>query len=225
MTRRYAFATMLTAFLTIAAASPVSAQTQSPVAVAPDAPAFSVRVFGEAGVDQLSAARSFNAVFGKDSGPIFGGGGEVVLRPGWFVRLNVWRFKEQGQRAIRLENETFRLDIPLTVTIVPIEVIAGYRFPLGRRRVILPYVGGGISSHGYKETSSFSVGEENVDERFTGYQVLGGVEYRLHRLFGVAGEVQYTSVPDELGGGGISADFDENNLGGVIARVRVLYGR
>lgn len=223
MTGRCSFRTLAT-LLMIAAASPGLAQTPA-VGVAPDRPAFSVRVFGEAGLDQLSAAKSFNAVFGKDSGPIFGGGAEVLIRQGWFVRFNIWRFKEQGERAIRLENQTFRLGIPLTVTITPIEVNGGYRFPLRRRRVIVPYVGAGISSHAYKETSSFSVGEENVDERFTGYQVLGGVEYRLHRSFGVAGEVQFTSVPDAIGAGGLSAEFDENNLGGVIARVRVLVGR
>jgi opacity protein-like surface antigen len=225
MIRRALLSPVLATLLTLVAPSSGSAQTQTAVPVAPDPPAFSVRVFGEAGIDQLSAAKSFNAVFGKDSGPIFGGGAEVVVRQGWFVRFSVWRFKEDGQRAVRLENQTFRLDIPLNVTITPIEVNAGYRFPVGRRRVIVPYVGGGVSSHGYKETSSFSVGDENVDERFTGYQVLGGVEYRLHRSFGVAGEVQFTSVPDALGAGGLSADFDENNLGGLVARVRVLFGR
>jgi hypothetical protein len=203
----------------------VSAQTQPAVAIAPDPPAFTVRVFGEAGVDRLAASRSFNAIFGRDSGPVYGGGAEVVLRQGWFMRVNIWRFKEEGQRAIRLENRTFRLDIPLTVTITPIEVSGGYRFPLGRRRALVPYVGGGVSSHGYKETSSFAVGDENVNERFTGYQALGGVEYRLHRSVGVAGEVQYTTVPDAIGAGGLSAEFDEDDLGGLIVRVRVLFGR
>jgi opacity protein-like surface antigen len=201
----------------------LSAQTR-PRPIAPD-PAFSVRVFGDGGIDRLAAARSFNAIFGKDNGPVYGGGAEVVLRPGWFFRVNAWRFKEQGERALRLENQTFRLGIPLTVTITPIEVNAGYRFPVGRRRVLIPYVGGGVSSHGYKETSSFAVGEENVNERFTGYQVLGGVEYRLHRNVGVAGEVQYTTVPDALGAGGLSAEFNENDLGGLIVRARILFGR
>jgi hypothetical protein len=82
-----------------------------------------------------------------------------------------------------------------------------------------------VSSHGYEETSSFAEGSENVSERFTGYQLLGGLEYRLHRLFGVAGEVQYTAVPDALGAGGLSAEFNEDDLGGVIVRARVLFGR
>jgi hypothetical protein len=220
-----AIAGILAAAFATGASVSVFAQTQPALAIAPERPAVSVRVFGEAGVDRLAASRSFNAIFGKDTGPVYGGGAELVLRQGWFVRMNVWRFKEQGQRAIRLENQTFRLDIPLTVTITPIEVSAGYRFPFGRRRVLIPYVGGGVSSHAYKETSSFSVGEENVDERFTGYQILGGVEYRLHRMLAVAGEAQYTTVPDAIGAGGLSAQFDESNLGGVVVRLRVLFGR
>jgi opacity protein-like surface antigen len=224
MTRalRLAAATALVASV----AGPAAAQVRSAQKpVPPDLPAFSVRVFGDAGVDSLSASRSFNAVFGRDNAPLFGGGGEGVLRAGWFFRVGLWRIKEVGERAVRLENQTFRLGIPLTVTIVPVEVSGGYRFRFGPRSRLVPYVGGGVSSHSYKETSSFSVGEENVSERFTGYQILGGAEYRLHRMFAVAGEVQYTTVPDALGLGGLSEEFDETDLGGVILRVRVLFGR
>ena len=148
-----------------------------------------------------------------------------MLRSGWFFRVGAWRFKEAGERAVRLDNQTYKLGIPLTVTIVPVEVTGGYRFPLRPRGRFVSYVGGGVSSHSYEETSSFAEGSENVSERFTGYQVLGGLEYRLHRLFGVAGEVQYTTVPDALGAGGLSAEFNEKDLGGVILRARVLFGR
>ena len=184
-----------------------------------------MRLFGDVGMDQFAARRSFNAIFSKESGTIYGGGVEAVLGSGWFVRFNVWRLKEEGERAVRFENQTFRLGIPLTVTITPVEASAGYRFPLGRRRQFVPYVGAGVSSHSYKETSEFSEGNENVSERFTGYQVLGGAEYRLHRVVGLAGEVQYTTVPDAIGAGGLSAEFDESDLGGLILRVRVLFGR
>jgi opacity protein-like surface antigen len=188
-------------------------------------PAFSVRLFVDGGVDRFAATRSFTAIFGQDSGPVYGGGGEVVLHGSWFVRFGAWRFKDQGERAVRFENQTFRLGIPLTVTIIPIEASAGYRFPVGRKRILIAYVGGGVSSHSYKETSSFAVGEENVNERFTGYQILGGLEYRLHRFVGVAGEVQYTTVPDAIGAGGLSQELNESDLGGLIVRARVLFGR
>ena len=196
-----------------------------PAVPPPPAPTFAVRVFADGGLDKFAASRSFNAIFGKDSGPIYGGGGEVVLYGRWFARVGFWRYNDEGERVVRLENQTFRLGIPLTVTILPIEVNGGYRLPLGRRRTFVPYIGGGISSHSYKETSSFSTGEENVNERFTGYQILGGVEYRLHRIVGIAGEVQYTTVPDAIGAGGLSAEFGENDLGGVVVRARMLFGR
>ena len=229
MRHRYCAAggvSLVSAILLVTVAGPAHAQVRpQPRPIVPDPPAFSVRLFGDAGLDRLAAAKSFNAVFGKDNGPVFGGGAEAVLRQGWFVRFNMWRFKEEGERAVRVENQTFRLGIPLTVTITPVELNAGYRFPLGRRRVLIPYVGGGVSSHGYKETSAFSVGDENVNERFTGYQALGGVEYRFHRAVGFAGEVQFTTVPDALGAGGISAEFNETDLGGLIVRGRLLFGR
>jgi hypothetical protein len=196
-----------------------------PRPVPPPPPAFSVRLFGEGGLDRLNATRSFTAIFSTDQVPMFGGGVEAVVASNWFVRFGIWRFNEQGERAVRLENQTFRLGIPLKVTVIPIEVSGGYRFPLGRRRVLIPYAGAGISSHSYKETSEFAEGDENVDERFTGYQLLGGVEYRLHRSIGIAGEVQYTTVPDAIGAGGLSAEFNETDLGGLIVRARILFGR
>jgi opacity protein-like surface antigen len=215
--------------LSVASASaqtrPQPRPAQTPAVPPPPPPAFSVRLFADGGLNTFAAGRSFNAVFGKDSGPVYGGGGEVVLRGRWFVRVDLWRFHDEGERAVRLENQTFRLGIPLTVTIMPVEVGAGLRLPLGRRRTLIPYVGGGVSSHSYKETSSFSTGEEDVNERFTGYQILGGLEFRLHRIVGIAGEIQYTTVPDAIGAGGLSAEFNETDLGGVIVRARVLFGR
>jgi opacity protein-like surface antigen len=200
------------------AAAPALAQPV-PAAEGP----FSIRVFGDAGVDRFNASRSFTAIFATDTGGVYGGGVEVVVRQGWWFRVGAWRFRDEGERALRLENQTFRLGIPLEVTIVPVEINGGYRFRRGSR--LVPYVGAGVSSHSYQERSPFSEAAENVDERFTGYQALGGVEYRLHRWFRVAGEVQYTSVPDALGAGGISADFDETDLGGTIVRARIVFGR
>ena len=63
--------------------------------------------------------------------------------------------------------------------------------------------------------------------RFTGYHALGGVEYRMRRLFALAGEAQWTTVPDAFGSGLRSAAevFDERNLGGISFRVRFVIGR
>lgn len=208
-----------TALLAIAIPAPAAAQA---VVIRRDPPTVAARVFGEAGVEWFAANRSFTAVLGEDSGPLYGGGGEVVFR-GVFLRVGAARFKANGERAIRVENRTFRLGIPLTITLVPIEISGGYRFR--RRSRLIPYAGAGVSSVGYEETSAFAEGDENVDERFTGYQVLGGVEYRIADRFGVAGEVQYAAVPDAIGAGGLSQAFGETDLGGTTVRVRFLFGR
>jgi opacity protein-like surface antigen len=203
----------------VAAAAPAPAQT----AVTPPAPrAFAVRAFGETGFERFTATKSFTAILGQNSGPVYGGGGEVLFG-GWFLRVAGSRFKKDGERAIRVENRTFRLGIPLTITIVPVEASGGYRFR--RHSRLIPYAGGGISSHSYKETSAFAEGDENVSDRFTGYQVLGGVEYRIGEWIGVAGEVQYSAVPDAIGGGGLSQEFGETDLGGTTVRVRFVVGR
>lgn len=195
----------------------------APVVAQADAPAVSIRGFAEAGYETFHASRTFNAIFREDAGTVFGGGGEIVLRPGIFVRVGASRYENTGERALRLEGELFRLGIPLTMTIAPIEVSGGYRFRRSTR--LVPYVGGGVSSVGYRERSDFAEAGENVDERFTGYQVLGGVEYRFARWVAAAGEVQYSTVPDAIGGGGLSAEFNEDDLGGTTFRLRVIIGR
>jgi opacity protein-like surface antigen len=210
-------AAWLVPLLAASCALPAQAQT------APDRPPVSIRLFGDAGLDRFNAAQSFEAIFESQTGAVYGGGAEVVLRSGWWVRIGAWRFSREGERALRIDNETFRLGIPLTVRIVPVEVSGGFRFRRGSR--LVPYVGAGISSHRYEESSPFAATGENVEARFAGYQVLAGLEYRLHRWVGVAGEAQYAAVPDAIGAGGISADFGEQDLGGTIVRARFVFGR
>jgi len=195
----------------------------APAAAQEHLPAVSLRGFAEAGYETFHATRTFNAIFREDAGPVFGGGGEVVLRQGIFVRVGASRYENRGERALRLEGEVFRLGIPLTMTIAPIEVTGGYRFRRSAR--LVPYVGAGVTSVGYRERSDFAEPGENIDDRFTGYQLLGGLEYRLGRWIAAAGEVQYSTVSDAIGGGGLSAEFNEDDLGGTTIRFRVIVGR
>jgi len=100
----------------------------------------------------------------------------------------------------------------------------GYRFRVRTSRII-PYAGGGIGVYGYRETSEFSTAAENVDVSHHGFVMLGGAEFRVSRWIAVAGDAQYTRVPGILGQGGLSKDVNEDNLGGVAARLRVMVGR
>ena len=89
----------------------------------------------------------------------------------------------------------------------------------------IPYVGGGFSSYKYSETSEGDDSSENLDERFNGFHLLGGGEYRVMRWLRIGGEIVWSSVPDALGSGGVSAAFNEDNLGGTGFRVKVTVGR
>jgi opacity protein-like surface antigen len=186
-------------------------------------PAIGIRGFGVASYTLFQAHDSFEAVFGSAWQPFYGGGGQVVIRDRFFVDASFEQFKKTGQRVIVSNGEVFPLGIDDEVTVNPFTVSGGYRFRTNRSMV--SYVGGGIGTYRYRETSDFADPSENVDERHTGYHALGGVEYGVARWTFVAFEVRYASVPDALGPPGVSGEFDETNLGGFSLGLRVLVGR
>jgi len=184
-----------------------------------------VRGFADVGLTSFAATQSFDATFGTHSGPVFGGGVEVDVPRGLFLSLRASRFTHDGHRLFVFDGQQFDLGIPTTVTITPIELAGGYRFPrLGR---VVPYGGGGVSWHRYKETSRGAVAAENVDKQFAGFQLLGGGEFRIATWLAGAAEAQWTSVRDALGSNvsSVAAAFDEHDLGGFTVRTKVIIGR
>ena len=186
---------------------------------------FMLRGFGDVGSTTFAAEKSFRAVLGSDTGRVFGGGIEAVLPQRIVVNLRASRFREAGQRVFLFNGQQFDLGIPTTITVTPLEFTGGYRFDFGRR--FIPYGGAGLGWHRYEETSRFADAGENVNERFTGYHVMGGAEFRLAQWIGAAAEAQWTTVPDALGADPNSAshEFDESDLGGVTFRLKVVVGR
>lgn len=184
-----------------------------------------IRGFADVGSTTFSAKKSFDAILGTHTGLVFGGGVEVDLPHGLFVNLRASRFTKDGHRVFIFEGQPFDLGVNTTVTITPVEVSGGYRFDFGGR--VVPYAGGGVGWHRYKETSSFATDVENVDERFAGYQLLGGAEVRLLRFVAAAAEAEWAAVRDALGNdpNGVAAAFDEHDLGGFTFRVKVVVGR
>ena len=208
----------------------VAAGQQRPAVAARPAPAerTAIRAFGDVGVTLFSASDTFDAVLGSTSGVFFGGGAEVVLPQRIFFNVRISRFQKSGERVFVLDGEVFPLGIETKVGVTPVEVTAGYRSGArGRTRTVIPYIGGGVGWHKYSETSDFADGDEDVSDSFQGYHALGGVEFRLRRLFAVGGEGQWTTVPDALGTAvsGASEAFGETNLGGFGFRVRFVVGR
>jgi len=198
---------------------------RAPAPLLPPPPPISFRPFVVGTEESFTAIDTFDAVFGHTYAPFFGGGLQVVFRDGFYVELAALRFRQTGQRAFRSGGQSFRLGIPLTATITPLEVTGGYRFRLRHMPRVRPYVAAGFGSYAYKETSDFSDAGENVDTRHSGNVLNGGAEVRLHRWVGLGADVQYTHVPGILGQGGVSQQAGENDLGGVAVRVKLVVGR
>lgn len=191
-------------------------------------PSRTIQIGGYAmvGRGDFTAAESFDAILGGHSGPIFGGGARIGLPfGGLFVDVGAWRFHDEGERVFVTGNEIVPLNIPVEVTITPFEISAGWQFRLRRVPKLVPYLAGGFTSYGYEETSQFSTGAEDADERFTGYHAMGGADYRITRWIGIGGEFVWTTVPDAIGEAGVSALFDETDLGGTSVRLKITIGR
>jgi hypothetical protein len=185
-------------------------------------------VYGTAGLFTPTAKDSFEAILDKTSGVDLGAGAQIAWQSGalrgLFVGVDVSRFEETGQRVFVHEGDVFPLGIPLTLSLTPIEVTAGYRVAPTRRRAgrVTPgraayFAGGGIGTLGYSESDD----EGDVSERFTSYHVMGGADVTVWGPLTVGGEARYRWVPDGLGAGGVSDAFNETDLGGVTFRVRI----
>ena len=175
----------------------------------------------------FTAADSFDAITGSPSGVMFGGGARIGLPlGGLFVDVGAWRYQADGERVFVADNhEVFKLGIPVTLSVTPIELSAGWRVRIRRAPKLIPYAAGGLTILKYRETSRFAQADEDVDESFNGYHVNGGVEYKLARWFGVAGEGSWSTVPDAIGDAGVSKAFNETDLGGTTFRVKITIGR
>lgn len=188
-----------------------------------------LRAFGSVGWITFQARDSFDTVLDSHGGLLYGGGGQITLPFGLYAEVAAMQFRADGERVfIGPNREVFPLGIPVEVTVTPLEITGGWRYRGRGRRgpwPVVPYVGGGLSAYKYRETSEFADGDEDVDEWHNGFHILGGVEYRVRRWLGVAGEVAFSSIPDALGEGGVSAAFNEDNLGGTSVRLKVIVGR
>jgi hypothetical protein len=175
---------------------------------------------GQFGYVRFAAQQSFNAILGAPGGGFYGGGAEVRVTNA-FLSASVERFEKTGQRVLVTDGEVFALGIPDTITVMPVAVSAGWR--IARERAT-PYFGGGAGRILYRERASFTEPAENVHTQYSSFHVLGGVEFR-NEWVATAFEVQYTRAPHTIGVGGASAAFQETNLGGLVARIKVLVGR
>ncbi len=216
---------VLTVAAIVALALPATAQTRTTPRPAPSR-GIEIGGYAMAGQFTFTASDSFGAILGAHSGTILGGGATVGLPwGGLFVDVGAWQYADEGERVLIIDGQVIPLGIPVDLSLVPLEISAGWKFRFRRLPRLIPYAAAGYTSMGYKETSSFSGTGEDVDDRFGGYHLRGGAEFKLTSWLGVAGEVVWTTVPDALGDGGVSKAFHEDNLGGTSFRARITVGR
>lgn len=185
---------------------------------------FAFRGFVDGGSTTFTAKKSFTAILGKESGLVYGGGVEAVAK-NVYLNVRASRFQKTGERVFIFEEQQFRLGIPETITITPIEVNVGYRFNFGSW--VVPYAGLGGGWHKFTDASTFNTDSENVKKTFKGYQVTGGAEFRLSPWLGAAAEAAWSRVPNALGqdDDSVAKMFDESDLGGTTFRVKFVIGR
>jgi opacity protein-like surface antigen len=200
------------------------------VALAATAPApalaqsFGIRGYASFGSAQLAATDTFEAVADTSQQPVFGGGVQVTnIWKGIFADVGVSQIQTiEGERVFVEDGEVFELGIPLEVTMRPLDIAGGWRLALGR---ISPYVGAGVTVFRYEESSEGADPGEDVDESGTGPLFLAGVDVAIVSWLHAGGEIRYRQVKGILGEGGVSAEFGEDNAGGLTAAVRISIGR
>ncbi len=208
---------------------PVVPPTTAPAAQPASAPVprgpLGVRGFGTVGFDQMSASESFDAITGGDTVVPFGGGIQITnIWQGLFVEAAIEQASRDGERVfVGGEGEIFPLEIPLEITLRTVDVMAGWRSPpVGG---ITSYGGGGVSFLNYDETSDFAEADENFSENYTGFIIMGGVEYAATQWVHIRGELRYRRFNDVIGVGGVSEVFDETSLGGFGVALKIAVGR
>ena len=174
----------------------------------------------------MTAADSFEAAFETSSLNGFGGGVDITrLWQGLFARAAVSRLSGDGERVVIVDGERIELGVPLEVTMTPLELGLGWRAPIGGGERIAAYGGAGLLRLSYKESSPDADPGEDIDESFNGSVIFGGVDFGLSGGFMAGVEAQFRSVPDAIGEGGLSREFDETNLGGFAIRFVIGFRR
>jgi opacity protein-like surface antigen len=194
----------------------------APASVA--AQSIGIRGYASFGVAQLAATDTFEALAETSQQPVFGGGVQVTnIWGGLFADLGVAQIQTiDGERVFVADGDVFRLGIPLEIKMRAVDIAAGWRLTFGR---VSPYAGAGVTFFAFEQTSEDDDPDEQVDESQNGPVFLGGVDVALLEWLHAGGELRYRRVRGILGEGDVSAEFDEDNAGGLTLAVRISIGR
>jgi len=160
-----------------------------------------------AGTFEPTASETYDALWGETMVQL---GVQVDARfeRGWFVALSVDRGEADGELVAPGPSGPIPTGEPTTLTLTPIHLTVG---GIARRdRPWSLYFGGGPSLLQWEDDNAIAP-EDRTDSGFHG---VAGVRRSFARA-GVAAEARWSSIPDALGEGGVSAAFGEDDLGGL----------
>lgn len=181
------------------------------------------RVFAWGDWQAMAARDAFEAV--TDASTIGGIGGGLEIHDLWkgvFLRGALSRLEADGERVFVFNGTVFPLGQPLTMTMTPVELGAGWRFrPIARR--VTPYLGGGALWLKFREESG-GLSSDNVSETYTGGVAFGGVDVSIWRALSAGAEVAVRQAKVKNPGGAFEA-FGEDDMGGVSFRLMLSIGR
>jgi hypothetical protein len=198
-------------------ASTPAAQPRSPKP--PPTVPFDFRAYVHLDEVWMSASQSFEAVMDTSSLTAGGIGVDIVdLWRGAFVRAGVSRMGAHGSRVFLVDDDVISTNVPVAVRIRTLELGAGWRHRLPKWPVYTVYAGVDLLRVGYTEVSDVATEEENTPAAFWGRAFFGGVEAQVWKRMIVGGELQWRNVPNAIGTAGVSADYNETNLGGFVLR-------
>jgi hypothetical protein len=174
--------------------------------------------------DMTNAPKSAKAIFdGSSGGGTVGGFLRLGLGQSFFVEAHGRRFQRTGERVFVPDagGEVFRLGHPLTIRLIPVYGVIGYRF--GRSVHFAPYVTVGLGATSYNEKSDVAgLVETSSATKFSGHGALG-LDYLAGPVrFGV--EVGYSTVPNTIGEAGVSKVYGEKDVGGLTVLARLAFG-
>jgi hypothetical protein len=208
--------TVLTLLVFAALAAPAAAQSRP----RPKSEPAIFHVFGLFDYSIPAATKSFDAVFGSSQLLGFGGGADVDVWHHLFLRIAVSQARRTGSRVfVDDTGDVFTLNIPMKVTMTPIEGGAGARFPSKSRAT--PYIGAAFVSLGYQETSDFAQSADFVSERYMGAEAFGGVDVKIGKHLLIGGEAQYRHIGVPEVSTSVMKQFNDTDLGGFTARVLI----
>jgi hypothetical protein len=171
-----------------------------------------------------NAEKSAKAIFnGSSGGGTIGGFFQLGLGQSFFVSAHGRYFERTGERVFVANpgGEVFRLGHPLTIRLIPLYGMVGYRFGHGARWAPYVAVGGGATS--YRETSDVAGLIETSTATKAAGHLAAGVDLLTGPIrFGV--EVTYSFVPNTIGESGVSKVYGETDVGGATIVARLAFG-